>query len=362
MLTRRFGTQLLQILADKEKIRAILNAPITADMCLETHPLTLLADRLLMWPTYDIRYMGISGDTRLIRDIVSGMENNIIRKDLTSGIVEMSVEVQENLAEYEKFNHLTEQHNTDWIRNGRKTHVIDPVHGDLYEVADQLVDPALIGSRHNPVPDGQINDSVQRGRLSQMRPQMRRRTFATVRYQLRMSGEMFILGYAAYSSSNEVVYYGEQSHYDLAVLIRKSVQEIWGNPYEQHEAGKLLEGISLLTQGRKLNICKRDNKLPNFLSSLEIKSGIREVDIIEGKQNICKVSNKLFGIGVPVLSFFLVILIFLQLVDSVNNGTLNGTKILLEILIIITAVITGRFVSRWSERQASILDAEKSLL
>ena len=362
MITRQFGSELLQIWRDRERIKAILNQPITAGMCDDTHILTLLGERLLMWPTFDLRYIGISNDSALLKDIVKGMETNIIRRDLNASALVLSVEIPANLGEYEKFNMLAEDHNRQWIRNGRRTHVLDPVHGDVYEVKDQMVDPALLHSRTNPVPHCQANVGVQEGTLSRMRPTLRRRTFATITYQVWMYSGEFTLGYAAYNSKKEVVYYNQQSHTDLAVLIRKSIQEIWGNPYELKETGKVLEGISLLTQGRKLQICQRDNELPNFLSSLEIKKGVREVDIIEGGQNFFRVANVLSGYGVPVVSFFLAIAIFWELVMGVNNENLNGSSILLKIFGVIVMVIISRFVSRWSERQVSVLGAEKSLL
>ena len=360
--TRRFKNEMLSIFGDSEKIIRLLNKPITKDMCVDTNVLTLFCDRILMWPTYDIRYQGFSSDTQLLEDIARGMETSIVRKDIPSGIVEVAVDVQTNLDAFEKYNLLVQQHNEQWEKNGRPTQIIDPVHGDIYPVRDQKLDPALISSRCCPAPGCKINDYEQSGELAKLKPNLERRTYAKVTYQVTLTDSGFRLGYAAYNKKNEIVYYNEQSHNDLAVLIRKSIQEIWGNPNISRSSGPLLEGISLLTQGRKLSICRRDNKLPNFLRSEEVLASPREVESIEGMQKVYGFSNKLFGYGVPILSFFIGFLIFCQLVSGIANENLKGGLILSEIVVIIGLVIASRFLSRWSERQVSVMDARKTLI
>jgi len=359
--TRQFKDEILNIFSEKEEIMKLLNQSITIDMCQDTNVLTLLGDRLLLWPTYDIRYQGFSSDGKLLTDIAQGMETNVVRKDLATGTITLAVDVQTNLNEFEKYNLLVEQHNDQWERNGRPTQVIDPVHGDIFEVKDQYLDPAFISSRCCPAPDCKVNDYEQSGKLANMKPTIQRQTYVTVTYQVSLSNSEFQLGYAAYDKNQKVLYYNEQYHNDLAILIRKSIQEIWGNPYLSRPSGPLLKGISLLMQGKKLSICERENKVPNFLSYIDSKDLKKNTRKIERAQKVYEFSNKFFGYGVPIVSFLMVIVIFSQLVSGINNENLNGLLILLEITAVIGAVIVSRYLSRSMERNASIMDARKSL-
>ena len=180
--TRKFGNQLYDILYDKECIDRILNDPITPAMCStpDNNLLTIFGERILLWPTFDIRFNGFQCGTKIMEDIARGMETNITRKDLKNNIIELSVDVITNLGEIEKYNLLVEQHNKEWVANGRNTHIVDPVHGDVIEIKDQLVDPVLISSRNNPAPDCKINDTTQTGPLSRARPTIKRKTYAKV--------------------------------------------------------------------------------------------------------------------------------------------------------------------------------------
>jgi hypothetical protein len=220
-----------------------------------------------MWPTHDIRYGGYGTcDTDLMKDMVKSAEVRITRKDITLGILELTVEMVKNIDEVERYNAAISRHNKEWKEQGSPTEVFDPVHGDKFEVKDQYVDPVMMQSTHYKLPKSAYSD-VSSGKLAQARPNLIRKSHIRVKYQMCIISEVqFVLSYAAYDYDDKIIYYNEITHHDLAYMVRRSVQEIWGNPEAHDQYGPLLEGVSMLLNGKKLMTCKRDNKLPEFLA------------------------------------------------------------------------------------------------
>ncbi len=298
-----------------------------------------------------------------MQDIAKGMETRIIRKDIVEGRLDVLVEFQQNLHEFERYNLVIQQHNQEWRERGSPKDVFDPVHGDIYPIKDAFVDPAHITSRHHPLPDS-VYDNTSCGDLTKARPEMDRKGFVKIQYQLSIEEDLFIFGYAAYDYKNRIIYYNEVSNKDLSYLVRRSVQEIWGNHLVQRSSEPVLEGISYLIQGRKIDICKRDNKVPRFLkgTNVEIKT-TNELTLAETKKSAMGFSNVLFGYVIPAFLILYIIVFSCQcLTRAFIQEQKTGGTYLIGMVFIILGIIASRWVSQWSERKVSAIDAESKFM
>jgi hypothetical protein len=193
---------------------------------------------------------------------------------------------------------------------------------------------------------------------------MERKGFVKIQYQLSIEEDLFIFGYAAYDYQNRIIYYNEVSNKDLSYLVRRSVQEIWGNHLVQHSSEPVLEGISYLIQGRKIDICRKDNTLPRFLrgASIEIKT-TNELTLAETKKSAMGFSNILFGYVIPAFLTLYIIIFSWQCMHKafIEEQKIGGTY-LIGMVFIILGIIATRWVSQWSERKISAIDAESKFM
>jgi hypothetical protein len=266
-MQKRFEKDYSEIVYDEARIKLEREKTVSVQSLAGKLPITVLERLVKMWPTHDIRYSGYgTSDTDLMKDMVKSAEVRTTRKDITLGILELTVEMVKNLDEVERYNAAISRHNKEWKEQGSPTEIFDPVHGDKFEVKDQYVDPVMMQSKHYNLPKSAYSD-VSSGKLAQARPNLIRKSHIRVKYQMCIISEVqFVLSYAAYDYDDKIIYYNEITHHDLAYMVRRSVQEIWGNPGVYDNFGPLLDGVSMLINGKKLMTCKRDNKLPSFLA------------------------------------------------------------------------------------------------
>lgn len=293
-MKKYFAEQYADELEKREQIRRRREKPVSANSILDKQPLTVLEKLILMWPPHDIRFDGYGTfEEEIMVDMIKGAEHRVIRKDIHQGILEVTVELVRNLDEIERYNAAAKKHNKEWIKMGSPTEIFDPVHGDSYAVKDQYIDPVMMKSRHYNLPESAYSN-VSSGTLAGLRPNIQRKSHIRVKYQMSITTDnQFILGYAAYDYEDRIIYYNSVKHSDLAYLVRRSVQEIWGNPLLKNDRGPLLEGVRMLINGKKISICKKDNQFPEFLATEDtrIKSTDRVLKLEVAQERQTQISN-----------------------------------------------------------------------
>jgi hypothetical protein len=174
----------------------------------------------------------------------------------------------------------------------------------------------------------------------------------------------YTLGYVAYDSANRVIYYNEVTHRDLAYLVRRSVQELWGNPLERGKRGAFLEGIPLLIQGRKLAICKKDNTKPSILdNSATIKDSNPELLVATVQEKGFKVADILTRHWVPVGLICLMIWWNLRCITVAYGEHRECVgEYLIGMILIMTGLVVTRHLAQKAQRKASELDAAKRFM
>lgn len=367
-MDKRFAKDYSLILAEEERIKQLREEPVTVSSIANKQPLSVLEELVKMWPTHDIRYEGYgTSDDDLMVDMIKGAETRTTRKDLTKGILEITVEMVKNLDEIERYNAAIGKHNREWEEQGSPEEIFDPVHGDVHKVKDQFVDPVMLTSKHYDLPKSAYS-GVSSGKLANARPNIARKSHTLVRYQMSIVGDKFILGYAAYDYEGKIIYYNEFSHKNLAYLVRRSVQEIWGNPTAHFEFDSLLEGVSMLINGKKLAICKRDNTLPEFLAheKSQLKS-TKAIQKIEDEEVRSAAVSNITGFYFPIA--FIIGFVICALWSFWNMGVEmdpdNPIPVFLPLLLCILFLIGTvlcRSASLQADRYASELDARKKFL
>jgi hypothetical protein len=102
------------------------------------------------------------------------------------------------------------------------------------------------------------------------------------------------MGFVARDSSNKVIFYDYLEDNDIAYLARRSIQELFGNPFIYGNTGALSDGIGYLIQGKKLSICHKHNTIPNWpeMQTAECKTS----NPVLVKSNVNRVMYRILGI------------------------------------------------------------------
>ena len=367
-MKRRYIRDLIDLDEEQTVSRKKRDQAFTVSSLGRQQPLQVLESLIKLWPMHDLRYENsdipgcYSTDIELMQDLVSGMELRILRRDLSTGTLECSAEFQSNLAEYERYNLVVQKHNDDWEKQGRPESIFDPVHGEVHKIKEKRVDPALITSSYNPQPKSAYSKPT--GSLSKSRPTMKRTGYIRIVYKLTHGTREFQLSYVAYDSSDRVIYYNQQAHTDLAYLVRRSVQELWGNPLENGKDGRYLEGIPMLIQGRKLKICKRDNARPGWLTeSTTFKTSNPGLLVATAHQSTLSTMD-------PIVRFFVPIGLVLGMIGwSLYNLTQTFTygmdvkgPYVLGMLLLVGGLLAARKIAQHLQRKVSEIDATKRFI
>jgi len=343
----------------------------TVNDLMDSHPVHALEEHIKYWPPHDVRYDPLtmdlieqryqSTDERLMEDLAKGMNLKILRRDLTDGIVEAAIEIQTNLDEYERYNLTVQEHNRKWHEAGSPKEIMDPVHGDMIKVKDQYVETVVPDSNYDPEPSSRY---AATGPLAKMRPFIKRTAVFLVTYQVKVTGDMFTLGYVAYDPAGIVIYYNEVSNKNLTYLVRRATQEIWGNPNVVTKSGPFLDGISMLIHGEKLGICERDNKKPAILTgSYNLKTHNAELIAASTEQVSYTVLEKTLRFAVPIgLMVGMLCFTWWGLGEGLVNKRPIGSIYFWGMVGIIGALIASRYAALHCDRKVSAIEARKKFI
>lgn len=352
------------LLRNDDKAKEFRSTPLTAYDLDDQNPLDHLGGLLMLWPPGDIRFQigNLGKEKYLMYKMFEGVETSLGARQYDRGVLDYKVLFQSNLDEFERFNQAAARHNREWYENGCPSEYVDPVTGDSTRVSG-YVDSIRPGSKYS---GEQLVNPNTGGELAGMRPEMKRKSYVLVRYQLRLYGTSFRLGYAAYDPKGRVVYYNQLVHEDLAYLVRRSVQELWGNPkVTDIMDGNLLDGISMLIQGKKIPYCRNNNTVPEFMGTepVKIKTENTELKYAEFEQGSATFLEKATAGFIPVLIFIAMIMFtFFCIGQSVMKDRPVGVLFILGTAFFIGLLIGCRKLSQILSRKASEIDAEKRFM
>jgi hypothetical protein len=184
-----------------------------------------------------------------------------------------------------------EKHNQAWSDQGCPEDVFDPVTGDVALIHDTVVREAEADSPYRT----SIEYEPSNGPLTKARPVTNRSLYVKLKYRLDVKDGIFKIGFVARDPSNKVVFYDYLEGDDITYLARRSIQELFGNPFIYGKTGALLDGICYLIQGKKLPLCHKHNTIPNWP---EMKMAVCKTSnpalVIS---NVGKISYKILGIS-----------------------------------------------------------------
>lgn len=370
-MKRRFGRDYMAKLDDLEKEAIEREKPVYVRDIAGKQILTVLERLVGMWSCHDVRYDGMSSDDDLLTDMIKGMERRVSRRVLSEGVLEYVVEFIKNMDQIERYNAVVRAHNKKWVDSGKPTKIFDPLSGDVSVNRDGYVDPVYTEGGKYKLPDS-VYESQASNRLTEARPEVDRKSHIRVKYQISVRADMFVLGFAAYDYSDSVVYYNSLEHKDLAYLVRRSVQEIWGNPKATKHFDPLLVGIPMLIHGDKLALCKMHSAFPMFMATdeaVEFKStkGIRSMEDAEVMQT--HLSN-LTGFYLPIVTILGFIFCFFWTVVQVNHapeilsdegsGFFGLFLPVMVCILLLISIYVMRFISQRCDRKASEISARRS--
>lgn len=369
-MKRRFGRDYMAKLDDlekeeKDRIKSVYVRDIAGKQIVS------VLERLVgMWSCHDVRYDGYGSDDALLTDMIKGMERRVSRRVLSEGVLEYVVEFIRNLDEIERYNAVVRTHNKKWVDEGRPDTIFDPLSGDVSKNRDGFVDPVYTEAGRYKLPDS-VYESEARNGLTSVRPDVDRKSHIRVKYQIEVRGDMFVLGFAAYDYTDSVVYYNQLEHRDLAYLVRRSVQEIWGNPLATKHFHRMLEGIPMLIHGDKLPLCKEHSKFPSFMAtdsevSFKDTGKIRAMEGAEIGQ--VRLAN-LTGFWLPIVTIFGFLYCFGWTVVQVNHaseilgeggsGFLGLFMPVWVCILLLISIYVMRFISQGCDRTASEIQARR---
>jgi len=310
----------------------------------EHSPLDLLSALVISWPLSDIRlshtlkqgaYSEVGSllfiddiSEEFIRDFVKGMELKERKRSVKDSSLIFDIMVQGNLDKFEAYNKKVTEHNSAWMLRGSCTYDFDPVTGIEERLKDTYVDTLDAESLHHK----QIKRNASSGDLTKSAPDVRRVSYGSIEYRILVEGKVFTLGFVAYSKDHEILYYNEVSGYDLSDLVRRSVQEIWGNfKVRDYFNDAYYDGVSYLFKGHKLKICKdRENKLPSWADAYKFKAPTKEGALTRGMYP----QEVLFRVFLPIVIFLVgVVIIPFSVVYSGDDSFLISKIIFSCVLI-----------------------------
>lgn len=318
--------------------RDFRKSSITVRSLKERNPLEVLSILVQCWPCRDVRasYSYEEDDDLqdtsdgFITDVAKGLDLRESKRSLKSSSVVFDIMLQDNLDTFEDYNESVDQHNTEWLINGANLYDFDPVTGDESRLRDTYVDIVEPTSMHHQ----QLKNDVSSGSLTKRAPGISRSSYGTLEYRVSTQGNMFTLGYVVTSREGYLLCYNELSGTDLSKIVRRTVQEIWGNFKVTGYTGPFYEGISQLFKGTKVKVCvDRHNILPKWCENKKAKvaTGDRE-------------SSSLFFFTLPIFRHVLPFLLFvygiLWLPFSAllsNDGSYLFTRMVIAIILIISS-------------------------
>ncbi len=282
--------------------------------------LNVLTNMILSWPLRDLRLnpdlRGQSTDSKYMQDVARGLKLKVAKKSLEGNHVTFRALALSNMDEYERHNLATQAHNERYEAEGEPDVMFDPVTGATKAAAGYMA-PAIIENEHDRIP-GTSPDA----------PKARRATVITLKYQVYLKGTTFTLGYTAEDRRGKLVYYNFISGDDLAALVRRSVQGLWGNPEVFGLEGPFLEGIAMLIQGKKTALCTQNNTKPLWALG-QVKTANVDLLAAEATQHGLGFVGAMTGYVMPVVfAIWMLVVVYKALagLDPVTEEWESGTQ------------------------------------
>ena len=225
-------------------------------------------------------------------DVCAGARLRECNRMPSKNTLVVALDVQSNMADFERYNSVVRDHNERWEAEGCPTDSFDPWSGDIIGV-EQYVDFA-VADEEMPV----MGDKS--GSLFRARPGAKRSELVTVEYRVSASDRKWTLGFVATDREGRAVCWDEESGIDLASLVRRSVQKLYGNQEVRGNEGALSEGLTMLVQGRKVPWCKHHAHLPSWALA-KAKDTNPALAVAKVEEIACDVTYGVSGYILPVL-------------------------------------------------------------
>ena len=328
----------------------------------------LAACTLMLWEPIDIRIDGRDAINMDLRKFVMSMETQLGEKFYEDGIFEYFVETQSNVDEFERFNAFIKKHNEKALNNrGMTGTTIHPITGEKIQGMEGYVNVCM--DFESKYYYGEIQEPGD-GPISSKRPVAKLKPIVKVTYQVKIIGDKFRLGYVAEDLKGLITYYNQIEGENLAQLIRRSVQEIWGNPNAiQGNRVDKAQGVPMLIHGHKIAQCQRDNTKPEFMDELveKLKTQIKTSNPELERKELDEVASEFVEASTGY--FLPVILLIIFLVGSFwswihwgNDGEGAGARFVATMVALIVVSLIGRKTSQLAARRASVIRHEKPLI
>lgn len=319
MPRKRYARDMLSQVLQKRAESKRRWQPLTAEDLKDEHPLHALTDLVTSWAPRDIRLDSLyqqshnvdATDDEHMTLMSESMEVRVHHKDLTDNILVCAVEIQSNKDMYDRYNEAVEAHNQKWMDAGCPTTVVNPATGEISEIEDTYVDPVLPSSKHNQVPES-LYESASHGKLAKARPTMKRKVLVYLHYKLIIiEDEVYVVEYAVKTPQDKILLWGVERGLDLADIIRRTVQQIWGHTSLHGDRGPFLDGITMLMQGKKLALCKGYRHLSWVHGTVAPQVDSERVGSAAEK-HLAKVGHIVLGYLIPMGSFLGIIWLLLH--------------------------------------------------
>jgi hypothetical protein len=332
--------------------------PVTFDKVKKLNPVSILEKYLLLWPPCDVRcemsYQATHEfdftDSAFMDDLADGMILQVMGRDPMHNAIILGVYLQSNLAEFERYNLVVEKHNDTWIKQGCPEDVFNPLTGDISEIKEKLVSYADTESPYFKRPKRIKNN----GPLERAKPNAKRNLYSQIEFRLDpKTDKSFTLSFVAKDYNGQIIYYNVLTHKDIAYLTRRAIQELFGNPFVYGNKGPLLDGISLLIQGKKLEICdKEHNKRPDWMVG-PYKVNNPRLTVARIGSVWYNILGCLFGILIPIVIFWNGVLVasyrsYMGFVDTMHGDHSWFVKVIGSCVLIIVSFLIAKYCFRKS--------------
>lgn len=297
------------------------SVPVLAREFSIENPYYAFQEMILNWAPRDVRlepsyrenHRVVQTDSEFMQDVFRGISTQIIEKKSALNRFTVGIFFQSNMAEFEKYNEIVRQHNERWEKAGKPIDTFDPVTGDVTPLSDTHVRSAIAESPFT----SELKVRPKSGTLSKAAPKIERSLMISIEFSINLEDDIFTVGFAAKNSKGEILYYNILQEKDLAYLARRITQELFGNHLVKGNQGPFLEGITYLIQGKKLSIC-RNNERPSFLIG---RVSFKE-DGIE-KESL-KFTHLLISIGTLAFQYVIPIHLTCYVIYSMFSGLNKG--------------------------------------
>jgi len=325
--------------------------------------ITVLEDSILQWPPRDLRlepsYIEMHDTTEdtsdsMLKDIAESIDFKIERRNIIDNSIIIAVRFQHNISEFERYDKVVSTHNEEWLKAGEPEDIFDPKTGDIMPIEDKFVVP----SRYEGInPFGDSN-----GKLSKAKPTYRKKKYLELTYRLDIKKSIFILGYVAKDLNNNILFYNEIEGDNLTYLVRRSIQELFGNPCVHSNVGPFYEGITMLINGKKNKGYYVSQKKPYWLEGT-LKDVAVKLAVMSAESSTYKLlGNLIRSVGLIFGILAIIGYSFYAFGKCPSEDYISGWQVILVICGILTIMYLFVRVSSWLLRKAYNVEIESKFI